>query len=204
MKDKREGFSSNLVVFFATLSSAVGLGNIWKFPYMIGENGGAAFILIYLLCVMGVGLPVMISEFIIGRNSKKNVMGAIKDATPKKTFKLYGAFGILAGFSILFFYTTVAGWIYSYIIKTLTGVFKGTSAEATNAIFNTTTLGPLEPVMWQILVVAIASGILILGVRSGIEKLARFGMPILLVLLSICAIRGLFLEGGRASCRERV
>lgn len=197
MKTTREGFSSNLVVFFATLSSAVGLGNIWKFPYMIGKNGGAAFILIYLLCVIGVGLPVMLSEFIIGRSSKKNVMGAIKDATPKKPFKFYGVFGILAGFSILFFYTTVAGWIYSYILKTLLGVFKNTNAQEASAVFRQTTLGPIEPVLWQILVIVIASAVLILGVRTGIEKLARFGMPILLVLLSICAVRGLFLEGGK-------
>ena len=201
MKATREGFSSNLAVFFVTLSSAVGLGNIWKFPYVIGENGGAAFILIYLLCVIGVGLPVMLSEFIIGRSSKKNVMGAIKEATPKKVFRVYGIFGILAGFSILFFYTTVAGWIYSYIIKTLMGVFKGTSPMEASRIFSKTTLGPLEPVMWQILVVTIASGILILGVRAGIEKLARFGMPVLLVLLSICAVRGLFLSGGPAALR---
>lgn len=197
MKTTREGFSSNLVVFFATLSSAVGLGNIWKFPYMIGKNGGAAFILIYLLCVIGVGLPVMLSEFVIGRNSKKNVIGAIKDATPRKSFKLYGFFGILSGFSILFFYTTVAGWIYSYIAKTLLGVFKETSAAKASAIFSQTTLGPIEPVLWQILVISVASVVLILGVRTGIEKLARFGMPVLLVLLSVCAIRGLFLEGGK-------
>lgn len=201
MKTTREGFSSNLVVFFATLSSAVGLGNIWKFPYMIGKNGGAAFIMIYLLCVIGVGLPVMLSEFIIGRHSKKNVMGSIKDVTPKKTFKLYGVFGILAGLCILFFYTTVAGWIYSYVIKTLLGVFKGTTAAQASAIFSQTTLGPIEPILWQILVISVASGVLILGVRTGIEKLARFGMPILLALLSICAIRGLFLEGGQEALR---
>ncbi len=201
MKTTREGFSSNLVVFFATLSSAVGLGNIWKFPYMIGKNGGAAFILIYLLCVIGVGLPVMLSEFVIGRHSKKNVMGAIKDVTPKKVFKLYGVFGILAGLCILFFYTTVAGWIYSYIVKALFGVFKGSSAQQTSAVFSLTTLGPMEPVLWQILVVTVASGVLILGVRTGIEKLARFGMPILLVLLLICAVRGLFLEGGQEALR---
>lgn len=197
MKTTREGFSSNLVVFFATLSSAVGLGNIWKFPYMIGSNGGAAFIIIYLLCVIGVGLPVMLSEFIIGRHSKKNVIGSIKHVTPKKPFQLYGFFGILAGFSILFFYTTVAGWIYSYVFKTITGVFKDTNAKEAHAIFSQTTLGPMEPVLWQMLVVVVASTVLILGVRSGIEKLARFGMPILLILLSICAVRGLFLSGGK-------
>lgn len=201
MKTTREGFSSNLVVLFATLSSAVGLGNIWKFPYVIGKNGGAAFIFIYLLCVIGVGLPVMLSEFVIGRHTKKNVIGSIKDVTPKKTFKLYGSFGILAGVFILFFYTTVAGWIYSYIVKTLLGVFKGISAAQASAIFSRTTLGPIEPVFWQILVIIIASGVLILGVRTGIEKLARFGMPILLGLLFICAIRGLFLEGGQEAFR---
>ena len=198
---KREGFSSNMVVFFATLSSAVGLGNIWKFPYMIGQNGGAAFIIIYFLCVLGVGLPVMLTEFIIGRSSKKNVMGAIKDATPKKFFKSYGILGILAGFSILFFYTAVAGWIYSYIIKSFLGIFKGTDAGWASAIFSRTTLGPLEPVLWQVLVIVVASTILILGVRGGIEKVARIGMPILLLLLFICAIRGLFLDGGKEALR---
>lgn len=200
-RTKREDFSSSLVVFLATLSSAVGLGNIWKFPYVIGQNGGAAFIIIYFLCVLGVGLPIMLSEFIIGRNSKKNVMGAIHDVTPKKIFKLYGIMGMLAGFAILFFYTAVAGWVYSYIVKASLGAFKITSADRTREIFNQTTIGPLEPIIWQVIVLVVASGILILGVRSGIERIARIGMPILLLLLTICAVRGLFLEGGKEAIK---
>jgi len=196
-KVKREGFSSSLVVFFATLSSAVGLGNIWKFPYIVGQNGGATFILIYLLCVLGVGLPVMLSEFILGRSSKKNVMGAISDVTPRKFFKSVGIFGIIVAFAISCFYTAVAGWVYSYIGKAILGKFRGVDTVQAKEIFDTTTVGPLQPVLWQVVVLIVSSIILIKGVRSGIERVARIGMPILLGLLIACAVRGLFLEGGK-------
>jgi len=113
----RESFSSGIAVFFATLGSAVGLGNIWKFPYLTGENGGGAFLLVYFLCIIFVGLPVMISEFYIGRKTRKNAVGAFKVLQPGSAWKSIGIMGVVSAFLIMFFYSSVAGWVYSYVIK---------------------------------------------------------------------------------------
>jgi NSS family neurotransmitter:Na+ symporter len=195
VEQKREKFSSSFTVFFATLSSAVGLGNIWMFPYVVGENGGAAFIIIYLGCVVVVGLPTLISEFIIGRGTRKNIYGAIKEITDKKFFKSISIIGILATYVLLFFYTVVAGWVYSYVFKAAVGTFKNINAEGAAGIFNATSIGPVEPIIGQILVLLVAGSIIAMGVKGGIEKITRVTMPILMGLLIICAIRSLTLDG---------
>ena len=180
MEQKREKFSSSLTVFFATLSSAVGLGNIWMFPYVVGQNGGAAFIIVYLGCVLLIGLPTLISEFVVGRGTRKNVCGYI---------------AVLSTSCMLFFYTVVAGWVYSYVFKALFGVLKGVTAEEAAQIFNSTSLGPISPIIWQLIVLVVAGSILGLGVKSGIEKLTKVLMPILMGLLILCVLRSLTLPG---------
>lgn len=195
MEQKREKFSSSLTIFLATLSSAVGLGNIWMFPYMTGENGGAAFIIIYLICVALVGLPVLISEFVIGRGTKKNVYGAISKITNKKGFKFIGIFGIIATYFMLFFYTVVVGWVYSYVFKAITGKLQGVTLESANTIFYNTSIGPISPIIWQFIALLIGGTILVLGVKGGIEKLTKTVMPVLMILLVVCAIRSLTLPG---------
>ena len=120
---KRETFSSGMAIFFATLGSAVGLGNIWKFPYLTGENGGGAFVFAYLICVVLLGIPVMIGEFYIGRKTRKNVIGAFEKLKVKKIWKSIGYMGIATAFLIMFFYSSVAGWVYSYVFKAITGTF---------------------------------------------------------------------------------
>lgn len=196
---RREGFSSGLAAFFATLSSAVGLGNIWKFPYVVGENGGAAFLLVYFICIIFVGLPVMVSEFFIGRKSRKNVMGAVKELTPKKRWRSIGIIGILAGYFIMFFYTGVAGWVYSYVFKIIRGDFNGATAESVQQQFATTTVGPVPPVIWQIIVITVVSIILIGGVKNGIERITKTLMPVLFILILVCDIRALTLPGIKES-----
>lgn len=148
--DNRETFSSGIAVFFATLSSAVGLGNIWKFPSMVGTNGGGAFILIYLLSVLLVSVPVMISEFYIGRRSRSNPVGAFEKLKAPKFFKTIGYLGVIATFFIMFFYSAVAGWVYSYLFKAIKGDFLNISSlpmdEATDIIvnlFDSTVSGPV-------------------------------------------------------------
>lgn len=195
---EREKFSSGVAIFLATLSSAVGLGNIWMFPYITGENGGAAFILTYLFCILLVGLPILLCEFIIGRETKKNVYGAIKALTNKKIFRIIGILGIIATAFILFFYTVVAGWVYSYVFKAIKGTFVGLDAAAVASIFKETSLGIVSPLLWQFIAIAVACGILILGVKSGIEKLTKVLMPVLIALLAFCAIRSLFLPNAFA------
>ncbi|MBY0756239.1 sodium-dependent transporter [Clostridium sardiniense] len=193
MEENREKFSSGLAVFFATLSSCVGLGNIWMFPYVVGENGGATFILIYLACVLIIGLPTLISEFALGRQTRKNIYGAVSSITDKKMFRVIGIFGVTASFCMLFFYTVVTGWVYSYVFKALTGAFKGADAQQVATMFNQTSLGPISPILWQLLALVVGGVILTMGVKSGIEKLTKTLMPVLIVLLALCAIRSVSL-----------
>ncbi|NJD03869.1 MAG: sodium-dependent transporter [Ruminiclostridium sp.] len=193
---KREGFSSGMAVFFATLGSAVGLGNIWKFPYLTGKYGGGAFLLIYLLCIVFVGLPVMVSEFYIGRSTGKNAIGAFTRLKgPKSRWKYIGSAGILSTYLIMFFYSCVAGWVYSYAFKAVLGSFTGITAKTAESKFTGAIIGPLPPIIWQIVVMAVVSAILIAGVKKGIERITRILMPVLFVLIIVCDIRALTLPG---------
>ena len=191
----REKFSSGLAVFLATLSSAVGLGNIWLFPYVTGENGGAAFIFVYFICILLIGLPVLLIEFSIGRGTRKNIYGAIKTFTNKKIFRAMGVIGIIATACILFFYTAVAGWVYSYIFKAIGGVFNGMDAAQVSEVFVQTSSNPVSAIGWQIVATVVACGILAFGVKGGIEKITKTLMPVLVGLLVFCVIRSLMLPG---------
>jgi neurotransmitter:Na+ symporter, NSS family len=194
--DKRETFSSGLAVFFATLGSAVGLGNIWKFPYLAGANGGGAFLFVYLICIVFVGLPVMISEFYIGRKTRKNVLGAVREL--KKDSRLWNGialFGILSNCLILFFYSSVAGWVYSYIFKAIGGSFKSITTEAASQEFMNTISKPVPPIIWQIVVIIVVSSVILAGVQKGIEKITKTLMPVFFVLILVCFARALSLPG---------
>lgn len=193
MEENREKFSSGLSVFFATLSSAVGIGNIWMFPYIVGENGGATFIIMYLICVLVIAIPILISEFVLGRHTRKNIYGAVGSITDKKFFKLIGIIGVLSSFSMLFFYTVVSGWVYSYVFKALGGAFNGADASTLEAMFNTASSGVYSPIIWQIIALVVAGVILAMGVKSGIEKMTKTLMPVLIVLLVLCALRSVTL-----------
>ena len=195
--NQREGFSSGLAVFLVTLSSAVGLGNIWLFPYLTGSNGGAAFILIYLLCIAIVGLPVMLCEFFMGRRTKKNVMGAVTTLSDKKAFKSIGYLGMISTAMIAFFYAVVSGWVYSYVFKSIKGIFKDVTTEGVKEIFTSHTTAIFPPAMWVFVVLVVVSVILISGVKKGIEKVTKVLMPILLILLVICTIKSLTLPGAK-------
>jgi len=192
---KREGFSSGLAVFFATLGSAVGLGNIWKFPYLTGEYGGGAFLLVYLLCILFVGLPIMFGEFYIGRKTRKNAIGALKQLKPDSAWKHIGAMGVAASYLIMFFYSCVAGWVYFYLFKAIKGDFSGITMETAKSQFGDAIIGPLSPILWQIIVMTVVAAILAAGVKQGIEKMTKTLMPLLFVLIIICDIRALTLPG---------
>lgn len=199
---KRETFSTGLAVFFATLGSAVGLGNIWKFPYLTGSNGGGAFVLIYILCVLLVGVPIMISEFYIGRRTRTNAVGAFGKLKAHPAWKSIGYMGVAAAFLIMFFYSSVAGWVYSYVFKALRGDFKDLAVlpveEATKIVadqFSATMGGMYSPMLWQLFVFVIVSAILIAGVKNGIERITKTLMPVLFVLIVVICIRSLTLEG---------
>ncbi len=191
----REGFSSSIGVIAAVLGSAVGLGNIWKFPYVTGANGGAAFILIYLLCLALVGLPVMLSEHLIGRNTKANAVGAFKVLQPRKPWFLVGGAGVLSAFLIMAFYTSVAGWIYAYIFKAASGSLLSTNPQETSLVFKTLVSGVGEPLFWQVVVLLVTGTIIMAGVTKGIERVTKVLMPLLFVLLIVIDIRSLTLPG---------
>lgn len=201
---KRETFSSGLTVFFATLGSAVGLGNIWKFPYLVGENGGGAFVLVYLIAVLLVGIPVMVSEFYIGRKTRSNAVAAFTKLKASPFWKIIGYMGVIAALLIMFFYSNVAGWVYSYVFKALRGDFSNLaslSMENARSIvgnkFSTTVGGAYAPIIWQGIVLLVVSLILIGGVKNGIERITKTLMPVLFVLLILCSIRALTLKGAK-------
>lgn len=194
-KIKRESFSGTIAVFFATLGSAVGLGNIWKFPYVVGQNGGGAFLLVYLICIVFIGIPVMVSEFYIGRKTHKNVIGAVKQLSPNPFWKSIGVFSIIAAYFIMFFYSSVAGWVYSYVFKALRGDFSNVTSDSANALFNKTVVGPLPPLVWQFIAMTVVSLILIKGVEKGIERVTKTLIPLLFILIIVCGVRSLTLPG---------
>lgn len=198
---KREGFSTSLGVMAATLGSAVGLGNIWKFPYITGENGGAAFLFVYLICVSIVGLTVMISEFIIGRRGNAAAVGAFKNLTPGKPWYLTGVAGVISCSLIMFYYTTVAGWVFAYVFKSLGADLATKDPNVIKQVFADFTGSIWAPLFWQ-WVVLITVGIIILaGVKKGIERMTKTLLPILFVLLIISDIRALTLPGASAGLK---
>ncbi len=198
---ERGTFSSGLAVFFATLGSAVGLGNIWKFPYLTGQYGGGAFLLVYFLCIIFVGLPVMLSEFFIGRSTRKGAVGAFEKIAPDTSWKNIGKMGVAASYLIMFFYSCVAGWVYYYLFKAIRGDFVSITMESASVQFGSVVTSAVIPLFWQFVVMAVVSGILILGIRKGIERVTKTLMPLLFVLIIICDIQALSLPGAMDGVR---
>ncbi|MFN2313428.1 MAG: sodium-dependent transporter [Bacteroidales bacterium] len=192
---KRDSFGSRLGVIMAAAGSAVGLGNIWRFPYILGENGGGAFLIIYLVIIFSIGIPVMMSELVIGRRSQRNPVGAFRALAPRKPWFLVGMMGIVAAFMILAFYTAVAGWTLEYIYQTLKGGFVGKSAAELSGMFESFRSESLRPALWFSIFMIATSAIVLGGVRKGIEKSTKILMPLLLVLLVFMCIKSLTLPG---------
>lgn len=196
---KRDGFTSGFGVLAATLGSAVGLGNIWKFPYLTGANGGAGFLLVYLLATLLIGLPVMISETMLGRRAKADaVTSLIRLAPARRPWWLIGAFGVLAAFLILSFYSEVAAWVFAYIFKAISGEAM-TNKPASAALCFTDLVGnPVQSLLWQWAVLGLIGGILLMGVAKGIEAVTKRLMPLLFLLLVLVGARSLSLPGASA------
>lgn len=199
MSDKgsglREGFSSKFGILCAAAGSAIGLGNIWRFPYVVGDNGGGAFLLIYLAFILLLGIPVMLSEFIIGRRGQRNTFGSFRRLAPGKPWWIVGIMGIAAAFMILAFYSTIAGWTLEYVYKALTNAFQGQSSGQLGEMFQAFHTQSLRPLMWQLIFMVMTAGIIIAGVKRGIEKYTKILMPFLVLLLLIMAVRSITLPG---------
>ena len=181
---ERGNFGSKIGIVLATAGSAVGLGNVWRFPYMAGENGGAAFILIYIGCILLLGLPGMISEFIVGRHAQTNAARAYDKLSNGRPWKLVGYLGILTSTIILGFYAVVAGWCLQYLYASILGQVQG-DAQYVKDYFVTFSTHPLKPVVWGVAFVLITHVVIVLGVRRGIERASKWLMPILLLLLLV-------------------
>ena len=192
----RAGFSSGFGVLAATLGSAVGLGNIWKFPSLTGANGGAGFLLVYLLATLLIGLPVMIAEIAIGRQARANPITALRTLAPRgQPWWLIGVAGMVAAFLILSFYSEVVAWVFAYVVKALRGSLLSSDPAVTGAAFEALIRDPLQSLLWQWGVLAFIGAILLMGVTKGIEALTKKLMPLLFVLLLLLCAFGLSLPG---------
>lgn len=195
-KNGRDGFTTGLGVLAATLGSAVGLGNIWKFPSLTGINGGATFILVYLLSTLLVGLPVMIAEIVLGRTARADAITTLRKLAPNRIpWWLIGVSGVLAAFLILAFYTEVAGWVFAYILKSISGQIITTDQQVLSQAFSGLVSSPVQSLLWQWIVLVLIGGIIILGVTKGIEQTTKRLMPLLFLLVIVLVVRSLTLPG---------
>ncbi|RCK47062.1 Na+-dependent transporter [Thalassospira profundimaris] len=191
---QREHWGSRLGFILAAAGSAVGLGNIWKFPYMAGSNGGGAFLLIYLALVFTIGLSVMLAEMVIGRLSEKNAIGAFKKLKGG-AWPLVGLCGVGAAFTILSFYSVVAGWTIAYMVKAVTGGLSSSDPAVLGAAFDGFIAGNISPLVYHAIFMALTVFVVLSGIGSGIERASKILMPALFVLLLILIGRAVTLPG---------
>ena len=191
---KRAGFSSKLGIIFATAGSAVGLGNIWRFPYMTGMNGGAAFILFYVLFVLMLGVPGMMAEFVVGRSAESNAAGAYNKLAGKTPWRVIGYLGVFTSMIILGFYAVVAGWCLQYLLASVVGHLNG-DAEYVSTYFKEFSSNPWKPVLWAVGFIGLTHLVVARGVRNGIERASKMMMPTLLVLLVVLIVAACMLPG---------
>lgn len=195
----REHFKSRLGFILISAGCAIGLGNVWRFPYVVGEYGGAAFVLLYLVFLAILGIPILVMELAVGRASQRSVARAFDRLEPPKTKWHYFKWVALAGqYLLMMFYTTVAGWMLSYIPKMATANLATMDAVGTNTLFNTMLANPAELVFWMFFACAIALFVCHLGLQKGVERVTKVLMVCLLALIAVLVIRSVTLEGAGA------
>jgi len=183
MEQGREEWGSKVGFILAAAGSAIGLGNIWRFPYMTGENGGAAFVLVYVFFVIFIGFTIMLAELTIGRRSQRNAVGAFEVIAPKSGWKWIGILGIFTGIGILSFYGVVAGWTLGYFFKTVLGDFSHlTGPAATKSIFLQFIGNPVTSIVYLFIFIGITVYVVSGGVSEGIERWTKVLMPLLFLI----------------------
>lgn len=190
-----EQWTSKIGFILAAAGSAIGLGAIWKFPYMAGMNGGAIFFLLFIVFTIIIGAPILIAEFVIGRSTQKDAISAYKQLAPNSKWHWIGILGVVASIVLLSFYSVVGGWILSYLARSTIGAFSGLSQEEYSAFFTNTISNPVEAVISQFIFILITIWVVQGGVQKGIEKANKYMMPTLFILFIVLAIRSLTLEG---------
>ena len=182
-------WSSRLAFILAVSGSAVGLGNIWKFPYITGVNGGGAFVLVYLLCILAIGFPIMISEIMLGRRGRRNPITSMEllglEETGSGAWKFVGVIGLVAGFLILSFYSVIAGWTLNYFILSLKGTFSGLLVQDVNQVFDNLNQSFSTQLIFHTIFMAVTILIIAKGIRQGLERVVTILMPALFFILII-------------------
>lgn len=196
MEKQQRGFSSNFGAIMAAAGGAIGLGNIWRFPCTVGQNGGAAFLLVYILLVFFLGIPIMMSELTIGRMGQSNVIGTFRNLAPdRKVWKTGGVLSLTVAILIYSFYSVVAGWTLNYVVLSCRGTLAGCNPTQVSQIFTDFTQSSFWPLLYQFLFLALTASVIVFGVQKGIEKCSKILMPVLFVLLILMCVRSLTLEG---------
>lgn len=190
---KRNNFGSKLGVVLAAAGSAVGLGNIWRFPTEVGNNGGAAFILIYLVCVLFIGIPVMLSEFVIGRHTHANTIEAYRKLAPGKWWRIGGVEGVFIAFLILSYYIVVSGWTLHYTVASFANQLS--SDQDYTAYFQNFVSSPYEPVAYAVVLMLMVHVVIVRGVQGGIEKFSKLMMPMLLLIIGVLVVCSFSMSG---------
>lgn len=198
---EREHFGSKIGVIMASAGSAIGLGNIWKFPYEAGENGGAAFLVVYLACIAFIGLAIVIAEFVVGRRAESNAVGSFKKLAPGSAWWITGMLGVIAAIAILSFYGVVAGWTLEYLFQSFKNAFVGKSSDELEGMFTTFVQHPYRPLLWQLIFMVLTCLLVMGGVKKGIERYSEILMPILFVVIVVLGIRSVTLPGAGAGVR---
>ena len=192
--EKRESFGTRLGFILVSAGCAVGLGNVWKFPYICGQNGGAAFILLYLVCLVVLGLPILICEYAVGRASRHSVAKAFSDLEPEHTnWHRFGWFGIAGNYLLMMFYTMVAGWMINYALRMLTGRLSGMETEQIAEQFTNMLASPTEMMLFMVIAVLLSFGVCSLGLQNGVERITKIMMLLLVCLMIVLAVHSLML-----------
>ena len=200
---KRESFKSRLGFLLVSAGCAIGIGNVWRFPYVVGENGGGIFVLFYLLFLVAMGLPVLTMELAVGRGSRKSAVLAYKELEkPKSKWHIHGWFAILGCYVLMMYYTTVSGWMVSYFYKFVTGEFKaGMEVDATGSVFSDLLADPKQMGFWMILTVIVGFIVCSRGLQNGLERISKIMMTALLVLIVVLAVHSITLSGAGEGLR---
>lgn len=199
---KRETLGSRLGFILLSAGCAIGLGNVWRFPYITGKNGGAGFVLIYLFFLILLGLPVMTVEFSIGRASRQNIGLSLKTLEkPGSKWHLYGPAAVAGNYLLLMFYTTIAGWILYYFFSASTGAFEGIDSNGIGAFFSDLTADPVKQISWMIIITLLSSSIVAIGLQKGVEKITKVMMAALLSIVLILTVHSFTLPGAAAGLK---
>ena len=202
MEKKREGFGSRTAVIFAMAGSAIGLGNIWRFPYMVGEHGGAVFVLIYIFATILFSLPIFVAEVVIGRRSHSNARDAFVRLAPGKPFwKIVSILPILIPTIIASYYSVIGGWSLEYFFKACSLEFLRTDPGMASGLFGGFVSSTWVPLVMHLLFLAISAAVVALGVKAGIEKFSKFILPVLFVLIVLIALYSMSLPGAGEGVR---